>query len=523
VLPPQAVLAWATTAAGTAGIRTVGRWPGREFMKNRSSWAWNEAAAQDTAGLDWNARLRGILFGDRPEAGMTMVTDDPKQAQNTGQSESAAPMRPAGRLGERTTLARLIAEAPQGLDVQRVLRWADQLAAAVDDLHARGRRHGAIEPSTIFIDARDEAHLGDVAKPGEAAVPGRRPTERDLLLGDAGTRKPSPTAPPRPGDDVRALAATVYEALGGSRLAEAAPASPPLPVPGVSVQVNTALLTALTRGSGRPVTRAGDLVRMLRGGPVPARRGPHHARPWMNRVAVTLMAAAAVVAVVVGIRLWIGPAPTQPARNQPARSSDLLAADKEIKAALAARAEAQGEAVPPVQLEVPSAALPDDRRAAERAEVAWRQALDCAPALWLDDDTVLSWCTEALATAASAETAARAGRYEPAARDYELAAELLADATELHERGVAQTPEMAGQAREVERLPDDLILLDEAADLASPEEIDAERVQASLPTASIPPPTIPPPTIPAWGRRRADRCRGDCPRGRAGGAAGTAG
>jgi len=418
-----------------------------------------------------------------------MVTDDPKLAQKTGGSEPAAPEHPTRSHVERTRLARLIAEAPRGLDVQRVLRWADQLAAAVDDLHARGRHHGSIDPSTVFIDKRDEAHLG------AASPPGRGPTERDLLLGDAGTRTPSPAVRPRPEDDVRALAATVYEALGGNQLAQAALASHPLPIPGVSVQVNTALLAALSRGRGRRVTRAGDLARMLRGAPVPAGRGLRGGRAWIGRTAVTLMAAAAIVSVVVGVWLWIGPAPAQPSRNRPAPSSDLLAADREIKAALAARAEAQRQAVPPEQPDVPSAAVSDGRRAAERAADAWLQALTCAPDPWLEDDTVHSWCTEALAVAESAEAAVRAGRYEQATRDYELAAQLLADATVLHEQGVAHHQEMAERAGEEGRLRGALSLLDEAAALARPEEIGAERVETDFAVATAPSGDPPPSAV----------------------------
>ncbi|MHC4210971.1 MAG: SUMF1/EgtB/PvdO family nonheme iron enzyme [Planctomycetota bacterium] len=315
------------------------------------------------------------------------------------------------------------------------------------------------------------------------------------MIGDAGTRTPSPAAPPRPEDDVRALAATIYEALGGDRLAQAAFASQTLPIPGVSVQVNTALLAALSRGGGRRVARAGDLARMLRGEPVPAGRGLRVRKTWINRAAVTLMAAAAIVSVVVGVRLWIGPAPAQSSGVRPAPTSDLLAADREIKAALAARAEAQRQAVRPEPPEVPSEALPAAQRTAEQAADAWRQALACAPDSWLDDETVQSWCTEALAVAQSAEAAARAGRHEQATRDYELATQLLADATVLHEQGVAHVQETTERAGEEGRLRGALSLLDEAAALARPEEIGAERIETDLAVASAAPGDPPPSAV----------------------------
>ncbi|MHC4141708.1 MAG: serine/threonine-protein kinase, partial [Planctomycetota bacterium] len=393
-----------------------------------------------------------------------MVTDDPKQLQQAS---------------GRTTLARLIAESPNGLDVRLVLQWADELAAAVDNLHARGRQHGSIDPSNIFIDEHDRAHLSVETR---SRV---EPTERDLLLGGPAARKTLRAIPARPEDDIRDLAATLYEALGGDRLAQATPASLPPPVRGVSVQINLALMAVLSSDRGRRVTRARDLARMLQGGPAPARRQRSAPRIWVNRVAITLMAAAAVVSVVAGVRLWIGPALMQ--RDEPVSSGDLLAADQEIQAALAARTQVQPPAVLAPQTEVESEAERIARRVAERAADAWLQALACAPDPWLHDDQVQSWCSEALAVAEDAAAAARDGRYEQASRDYELSALLLADATMLHDLGVADLAAEASWARENDRMASALNLLNEAASLADPEEIEAERVETNLAMAWDPP------------------------------------
>jgi formylglycine-generating enzyme required for sulfatase activity len=379
----------------------------------------------------------------------------------------------------RTTLARLIAESPTGLDVRRVLEWADQLAAAVDDLHARGRHHGSIDPSSIFIDEHDRAHLSVETR---SRV---EPTERDLLLGNPAARKTPRATPARPENDIRALAATLYQALGGDRLAQAAPASLPPPVRGVSVQINLALMAVLSGDRGRRLTRARDLARMLRGGPSPARRQRGAERIWVNRVAITLIAAAAVVSVVAGVRLWIGPARMQ--RDEPVSRGDLLAADQEIKAALAARTQVQPPAVLPEQVESESEAERIARRVAERAADAWLQALARAPDPWLHDDQVQSWCSEALAVAEDASAAARDGRYEQASRDYELSALLLADATMLHDLGVADVVAEAAGAREDDRMVGALNVLDEAASPADPEETEDERVETYLAMAGDPP------------------------------------
>jgi formylglycine-generating enzyme required for sulfatase activity len=390
---------------------------------------------------------------------------------------------------ERTTLARLITDSSQGLEVRRVLEWADQLAAAIDRLHARGRRHGSIDPSSVYIDEQDRAHLAVETRSDE------EPTERDLLLGDAGAGQAPKAIPVRPEDDVRALAATLYEALGGDRLAKATPASLPPPVPGVSVQINLALLGILSRAPGRRVTQAGDLARMLRGGPAPARRHRGAPQAWINRVAVTLVAAAAVVSVIAGVRLWIGPTPAQLRHDEPVPSGDLLAADQEIKAALAARAREQ----PPVVVPEHSAVEPVARREAirdvERAADAWQQALACAPDPWLHDDAVQAWCAEAMAVAEDAWSAARAARYEQATRDYELAALLLAEAAALHDQGVAELLAESAWARGDGQMAGVLNLLNEAASFAGPEQIDTERVETFLAMAWTMPSAPAPATV----------------------------
>jgi formylglycine-generating enzyme required for sulfatase activity len=410
-----------------------------------------------------------------------MVTDDPKQAQKTGESTPAAPQRTARNHVERTPLGRLIAGSPQGLGVQRVLEWADQLAKAIDDLHARGGHHGSIDPTTVFIDEHDRAHLAVATRSGG------QPSERDLLLGDAGSRQTRKPTPVRPRDDVRALAATLYEALGGDRLAQTGPTSLATPVPGASVQINLALLAVLS-GAGAPrVTRAGDLVRMLRGGTVPTGGGRRGARTWINRAAVALMAAAAVVSVVAGIRLWIGPGPGRWQRDPHVASGDLLAADREIKEALAARAQAQRPTVIPPRPDAEPEPRRDARRAAERAADAWQRALALAPDPWLHDDAVQSGCSDALVVAEDAKAAARAGRYEQATRDYDLAAQLLAEATVLHEQGVTDAPAEAASARADGHVTGAMSLLDEVAFLAGLEEIDAEGIEAHLPKAGAPP------------------------------------
>jgi sulfatase modifying factor 1 len=362
-----------------------------------------------------------------------MVTDDPKPAHEHDQGtapEAPAPPTAGESPVRRTTLERLIAESPQGLDVRRVLAWADQLAAAVDDLHDRGRTHGSIDAAGIFVDEHDRARLAVGARGA------RQPTERELLLGEAEDLEPAAPVAGRPRDDVRALALVLYEALGGNRDAAARGAMAP-PIPGVSVQVNLALLAAVSPARRGRVERAGDLARMLRGAAVgQQRRARRLRRAWLNRAATALMATAAVVAVVAGVRLWNDSGAARGTRDgAPEADNGVTAAGRDIQEALAARAELRREAAPAPAVEPPAQRAA--RVEAERAAVDWEEALAGAPASWLDDDAVHAACTESLLLAEGAETAMREGRYQQAARDFETAVQMIGHASALHEEVAA--------------------------------------------------------------------------------------
>ncbi|MHC4949339.1 MAG: protein kinase, partial [Planctomycetota bacterium] len=56
-------------------------------------------------------------------------------------------------------LADLVAEAPEGLPVDDVLHWADQLADAIDHLHEHKLRHGAVNPHRVVIETSGRVRL----------------------------------------------------------------------------------------------------------------------------------------------------------------------------------------------------------------------------------------------------------------------------------------------------------------------------------------------------------------------------
>src|SRR5690606_38894379 len=80
---------------------------------------------------------------------------------------------------EGQTLNDLLADYPRGLPLERVGKWAEQLAAALDYAHAKGVLHRDIKPSNIMLDGGDNAFLMDFGIAREAKDTMTRVTGRD--------------------------------------------------------------------------------------------------------------------------------------------------------------------------------------------------------------------------------------------------------------------------------------------------------------------------------------------------------
>ncbi|MCH7799392.1 MAG: SUMF1/EgtB/PvdO family nonheme iron enzyme [Planctomycetes bacterium] len=441
-----------------------------------------------------------------------MVTDDVNSPQND-------PLR-------RTPLAHLLAASGGGLDIDRVVKWARQLAREIDELHDRGGYHGCIEPEYVVVDVHDRAHLHH----GMA--------ERNLLLGDdAGPRAIA--------DDVRGLAATVYEALAGRP-----PDAEAAPIAGVSVQVNMALLAVLDRRRGAPPGRAGDFAAHLEatadGVAVPATR-PTPARSRRSAPpALSITAAAfAVVATSLAAWLWLVPrgvpgpgsepamaavfeqtplARRQPVAAGPDVADELALVDRDIKAAAAQRARRRWHALVAEQPEVifdrarpelariatsvesaetllvgeeytraralfeqateSLAAVFDEHREALHAATEsgrqWQSALEASPDHWSDDLAVQLACTDSLALAEEAEQARLAGRFDLARRGFQDATELWREALILGDRRAVTLAAQLDRSREEGRYEDSLGVIDELAVYRDPAEIKARRIETYL-------------------------------------------
>jgi formylglycine-generating enzyme required for sulfatase activity len=413
----------------------------------------------------------------------------------------------------RTSLAQLLATNSQGLDPERVMNWAAQLAVAIDDLHEHGGYHGSIDPDHVVIDEHDRAHL----------VTGT--AERELLLGDH-------AGPKAAAGDLRALAATLHEALAGRP-----PGGETALIPGVSVQVNLALLSVLGRHRGARPRRAADLMALLEGradltpGELtsPARRG--------RSVPSTLSMAAALLTLVATASvawLWLGPTPAGTeqsplGRDKPRSSStgvgrELAQVEKDIMVAAAERARQQWELIDAAEPDVlfdrlrpqatrirasaeqavilldsgqyaaaragleqstdAMALLLDEHvsatQAADAALRQWQTALAAGPGEWSDDDDVQLECADSLALAEEAQQARLQGRLDVARKTLDDATSLLQSASTLHEADVEELQIQLDRSHAEGRFEDALANIDQLASYRDPAWIKAEQVATYL-------------------------------------------
>ena len=130
---------------------------------------------------------------------------------------------------ERTLSELLVASSPPTADV--VAHVAVGVANALEAVHARGLRHGAVCPSTILLDGDGAVRL--------AGFDTRAPEMAAPVVPGAFTSPEGQSGPP---SDVYGLAATVYVALGGNIPYAAAPVED---LPGVPVEVTGMLRAAM--------------------------------------------------------------------------------------------------------------------------------------------------------------------------------------------------------------------------------------------------------------------------------------
>ncbi len=232
------------------------------------------------------------------------------------------------------TLRWLIAESSDGLDADRVVAWADQLASAIDYLHEHDLAHGSVCPDNVIIDEHDAVTLAGGFVGNEIRRVALQMTERELLFDQTETTQMRPGSGDDRSRDIHAFAATLYAAMGGRsqpRGLEGAAGEPqrPAPIPGRSVQINMALLSALSDDPAARPVRARELVQELHGAPVrqifTMPRPPARLR---SRINANLFAGVLAVGVIgYGGWLWIrppvAPGPT-PVAGTPAGSATLV-------------------------------------------------------------------------------------------------------------------------------------------------------------------------------------------------------
>ncbi|TDJ57882.1 MAG: hypothetical protein E2O40_02235 [Planctomycetota bacterium] len=455
-----------------------------------------------------------LLNGGPGSACEPMVRDDVNSPQKDPQ--------------RRTPLAQLIAGAPGGLDARRVVKWARDLAVDIDQRLDRRGCHGMIDADHVVIDADDRAHL----EAGHA--------DRNLLLDDVAQV---------PGDDVRALAATLYEALAGRR-----PDDDPAPIAGVEVRINMGLLAALGSQRSACPQRVSDLAAIMEGTddiePVALSEPAEPVSGRSRRLSLSIAAGVlAVTAVGVATWAWLERTPTVPPQPQvaavleqtplaqalpaaPRRRvvEELADVDRDIEVAAAAKARRQWDTTVARQPDLLSAQLraeaariaesaawgdllvedgryteaqsiyeqavaamtrlldqhADSFRAADAALDRWQQMLALGPEQWSNVRAVQLDCADAEALVEDARLKRLAGRFEDAADSLDDAIELRQSAIARHEGRVAELLDQLTRYRDEGRFNEAIAVLDELALYRVPAEIRAARIETYL----------------AWGRAR---------------------
>jgi serine/threonine protein kinase len=175
---------------------------------------------------------------------------------------------------EGKSLRHLLQDSGGGLDPLRVLRWAEQVARAIDHAHEQRILHRDIKPSNILVDlTHDRAVLCDF---GIA-----RGLAGDTVGGVGATSgTPEYMSPQQfrglesPQNDVYSFAATLYECLAGEppftgsgpELQRKIDAHAPQPIPGLSDTLNRALLRGLAKDDQERQRTASELVREMKAG-----------------------------------------------------------------------------------------------------------------------------------------------------------------------------------------------------------------------------------------------------------------
>jgi len=217
---------------------------------------------------------------------------------------------------EGKTLDEMLVEFPDGIPLERVGKWAAQLAQALDFAHSKRVLHRDIKPSNVMIDGDDNAFLMDFGIAREVKETMTRVTGRD----SSGTL---PYMSPQQlrgqnneANDIYSLAALLYEAISGEPpfttgdLQHQILRETPATIQGKPDHVNDALLGGLAKeGEARPgsaVALAEAFLGQSKLAEAPGRGGSRGRTPL---VAGALLLVVAIAVALAFLRPWAGDHP----------------------------------------------------------------------------------------------------------------------------------------------------------------------------------------------------------------------
>ena len=150
-----------------------------------------------------------------------------------------------------TLEVRITREGPQPVD--RVLRWLEQAAAALDHAHARGVIHRDVKPGNLLLDRDGNVHVADFGIASAAGMDSL--TATGTILGTAGYLSPEQAQGQRAtaASDLYGLGVVAFELLTGER-----PVKRESMTAEAAAHANEPVPSASARRSGLP--READLV-----------------------------------------------------------------------------------------------------------------------------------------------------------------------------------------------------------------------------------------------------------------------
>lgn len=188
----------------------------------------------------------------------------------------------------------------QPLSAEEIMRFGRQLARALSHVHQHGLVHRDVAPANVWLDERNEAHLGDfdsAVRREEQGLPGSLPTTTEAYV----SPEQAAGGPVDERSDLYSLGAVLYEAATGSRptRGEDGVVAPRTLRPDIPPKLNAIISKLMNEIPADRFATADDALAALRTG------GPSQASPPSQKAAEGLLLWAETLPFPIASILWL--------------------------------------------------------------------------------------------------------------------------------------------------------------------------------------------------------------------------